>query len=96
MSYHVGDLITVSAAWTDGNDVATDPTAVYCQYNDPSDNTTTLQYLVDAALERDSAGNYHVDIDADEEGIWRYRFYSTGSGQAASTVKSILVLPVTL
>lgn len=96
MSYHVGDLIRVSAEWTNSVGAATDPAAVFCQYKDPGGNTTTLQYLVDAALVRDSEGNYYVDIDADEAGTWRYRFYSTGTGQGASRPKGIVVLAVTL
>jgi hypothetical protein len=84
MSYHVGDLVRISAAFTNAAGTAVDPTAVFAKYKDPSGNTTTLEYLVDAALVKDSTGNYHVDIDVDEVSRWRYRFYSTGTGQAAN------------
>jgi hypothetical protein len=33
---------------------------------------------------KDSTGNYHVDVDADEPGVWRFRFAGTVSGQAAA------------
>lgn len=84
MSYHVGDLIRVAAVFTNVAGTAVDPTAVFVKYKDPGGTVTTLTYGVDAALVRDSAGNYHVDIDADEAGTWTYRFFSTGTGQAAN------------
>lgn len=84
MSYHQGDVVTISAVWTNAAAEATDPAAVFAKYRDPSGNVETLTYGVDAALVRDSTGNYHVDVDADEAGWWGYRFYSTGTGQASS------------
>lgn len=84
MSYSVGDLIRISGTFTNAAGVATDPTAVFAKYKDPSGNVTTLTYPTDAALVKDSTGVYHVDINADEWGWWYYRFYSTGTGQAAN------------
>jgi hypothetical protein len=83
MAYDLGDLVRVSAAWTNAAGTAIDPTAVFAKYKDPSGSTTTLTYGTDLALVKDSTGNYHVDIDANEAGTWRYRFYSTGTGQGA-------------
>ena len=91
MSYYVGDVVTIYGAWTNAAGSATDPGTVYAKYRDPSGTVTTLQYNVDEALVRDSAGNYHVDIDADEDGKWLYRFYSTGSGQATSGIGEFIV-----
>lgn len=82
-TYQKGDLVRCSAAFTNSAGSAVDPAAVRCQYKDPSGNTTSLLYGTDAALVKDSTGNYHADVDADEAGKWYYRFYSTGSGQAA-------------
>lgn len=84
MSYQVGDLVRVTGTFTTAAGVATDPTAVFAEYKDPSGNTTELEYPADAALVKDSTGVYHIDIDADEAGSWFYRFYSTGTGQANS------------
>lgn len=91
MSYHVGDLVRISATWTNAAGTAIDPTAVLAQYRDPGGTTTSLVYGVDAALVKDSTGNYHVDVDADEAGWWHYRFYSTGTGQAAAEPSSFYV-----
>jgi hypothetical protein len=96
MAYHVGDLIRIAAAWTNAAGTATDSTAVLCQYRDPSGNVTSLTYGTDAELEKASTGNYYVDVDGDEAGTWAYRFYSTGTGQAASVIKQFVVEPVAL
>lgn len=83
--YNVGDLIRVSGTARTAGPAGTpiDPTTVLFQHKDPSGNITTLTYLVDAALIRDSTGNYHTDISVTQSGDWHYRFYSTGTGQAA-------------
>ena len=82
--YDIGDLVRITGTWTRRSDgSAVDPTAVFCAYKDPSDNLSTLEYGVDAALQKDGTGIYYVDISADESGTWYYRFYSTGTGQAA-------------
>jgi hypothetical protein len=82
-TYDLGDLIRVSAAFASAG-AAIDPTAVTVKYRAPVAGTTTLVYGVDADLVKDDTGEYHVDIDADEEGTWYYRFESTGTGQAAA------------
>lgn len=81
--YQVGDDVRCTGTFEDSDDVAIDPTAVFFLYKDPSGNVTTLEYLVDAAVVKDSTGVYHVDVDADESGDWWYRFHSTGTGKAA-------------
>ena len=86
-THDVGDLVRCSGAFTTSAGAATDPAAVFFKYKDPSGNIATLQYTVDAELVKDSTGNYHVDVDADESGTWYYRFYGTGSGQSAGEAK---------
>lgn len=83
MSYDVGDLVRVSAVFTDSTGANVDPATVKVTYETPAGVSTTLTYLVDVALVRDSAGHYHADIDANAAGTWRYRWFSTGAGQAA-------------
>lgn len=82
-SYDKGDLIRCSGAFTDADGAAQDPTAVFFQFKNPSGETTTYTYDDDAELVKVSTGNYRVDVNADEIGTWSYRFYSTGTGQAA-------------
>lgn len=83
-NYELGDLVRCSVVFTTVADsTPLDPTDVYFSYKDPSGNLTELHYGVDIALVKDDVGEYHVDIDADEEGIWYTRGYATGTGQSA-------------
>lgn len=82
--WHEGDKVRCVGVIEDAAGTDTDPSVVKFTYRTPSGVVTTLTHGVEAALEKDSPGNYHVDIPADEPGIYSYRFYSTGSGQAAS------------
>lgn len=77
-----GDLQRVSAVFKNAAGTATDPTAVNFKYTKPAGTTVTLVYLTDAALVKDSTGNYHVDLDVTDAGWWHYRFIGTGAVQA--------------
>jgi len=81
--YEKGDLVRCSAAFTDADGNYLDPTAVLFRFKKPDGTTTTYTYGADAELVKDAVGRYHVDVDADAEGVWAYRFESTGTGQAA-------------
>ena len=81
--HDVGDLVRVTGTFTDADGNAQDPTVVKCDYTDPSGNTTELVYGTDEELVKSSTGVYYTDINADEAGLWTYRWYSTGTGQAA-------------
>jgi hypothetical protein len=65
----------------DGTDI--DPTKVFFKFTDPSGTTDTYEYGTDAELVKSATGIYYVDVDCDEVGVFRWRFYSTGTGQAA-------------
>lgn len=82
-TFHVGDDVRCAAAFTNSAGVAVDPTAVICKIRDPEGTVTPKIYGTDAELVRDSAGSYHIDVDASMPGTWWVRFYSTGSGKAA-------------
>lgn len=95
MAYSVGDSVRITGTWTNAAGTAVDPAGVFAAYRDPSGNTTTLTYGVDAELVKDSTGVYYVDVDADEAGWWHYRFYSTGEGKAASKPLAFVVAVAT-
>jgi len=80
--YDVGDLVTCSATFA-VNDTPTDPTVLTFSFKTPAGTTTTYTYGTDAALVRDSAGAFHVDVPVDAEGVWHYRFAGTGAATAA-------------
>ena len=90
--YDLGDLVRVTGTWTDplNSDAAIDPSKVYCTVTAPDGDATTYEYIVDSELVRSGTGVYYVDVAASEEGIWKCRFYSTGTGQAAELVKFIV------
>ncbi len=82
-SYHVGDKVRCTGTFETAAGTDTDPSAVYCRVKTPSGTTTTYTYGVDAALVKSATGIYYVDVSITEAGTWHYRFYSTGTGQAA-------------
>lgn len=84
--FDYGDLVRVTGVFLDSIGAVTiDPAVVKFQYHAAALSiTTTLTYGADAGLVRDSVGRYHADIDTNEStGKIYWRFYSTGSGQAA-------------
>ena len=84
--YTKGQLVRVKATFTDtqAGGVPADPSVVRAKYIDPAGNITSLLYGTDTALVREDTGVYHVDIDANLNGDWFYRFESSGTGQAAN------------
>ena len=82
-SYDVGDLVRCSAVFTDYAGAVLDPTVVKFRFIKPSGSITRYTYGTDAQLVKDSVGHYHVDVSVDATGEWKYRWQSTGVGQAA-------------
>lgn len=84
--YVQGDLVRVFGDFTinaDGDPI--DPTDVFVKYRAPGSDPVEFESGVDAELVRDEEGSYHLDIDTtDAHGTYRYRVYSTGTGQAAN------------
>ena len=84
-SYEVGDLVRLTATFTNTSEVVTDPTTVTClvklRYVIGSTATT---YTYPATIIKDSTGVYHVDVTPTTEGIWDYRWVGTGTVQAAA------------
>ena len=81
--YQLGDLVRATGTFTTAAGAALDPSVVKCSVITPLAVTTTYTYGTDAALVKDSAGIYHVDVNAASVGTWHYRWFSTGTGQAA-------------
>lgn len=79
MAINIGDVRRVSVAFTTTAGVATDPTAVLLYYKKPRSAYITLTYGVDAAVIKDSVGNYHCDLALDTAGLWRYEWQGTGA-----------------
>jgi len=83
-TYDQGDLVQVTATFTDGNTGAVfNPTNVFLKLCLPDNTEITYQYTVDAEITRVSTGVYRCNIDANQAGKYHYRWYSTGTGQAS-------------
>lgn len=86
--YVRGALVRVSAEFTTSGGTYVDPSVVRVKYRAPGQTVgdqTTLLYGTDAAVVKDATGKYHVDVDTtNKAGTWRFRWESTGSGQAAN------------
>lgn len=76
-TYTVGQLVHVSSAFKNVEGTLLDPTTVALRVRKPSGTTLT------PGVTRDSAGQYHADVEVDVPGGWTYYWYSTGSGETA-------------
>lgn len=74
----------MTGTFTNAAGAATDPTSVFFAYKDPSGTVTTNTYGVDPQPAKSGTGVYTYDIQADASGTYSYRFYSTGTGKAAT------------
>lgn len=80
----VGELVRVSAEFTNSAGSPADPDVIKFDYRDSEGEFTALVYNINPSFIRDSAGNYHVDIAVDKAGTWKWYFYSSGNGKAAA------------
>ena len=83
-TYHVGDRVRCTGTIKDRTPAEIDPSSVYGWYKSPRGTVVTYQYGVDGECVRTDTGDYYIDVDITEHGTWRYGFYSTGTGKAAS------------
>lgn len=88
-SYEVGEQVICQAIFTlVSTGAVTDPTNVFFQYKTPTGSgtgiITTWQYGVDPEVAKLSTGTYTATINITRAGEWYYRWYSTGTGMAAT------------
>lgn len=82
--HDLGDLVKVTGTFTDpdNSDAAIDPTVVKLSFRNPAGTVTTWTYG-GGEITKVSTGVYTANIDANAAGRWYYRWWSTGTGQAA-------------
>lgn len=73
-----GDTKRLSVAFTNDDEDYVDPTTVVLVVRDTHNNEVTYTYGTDAALIKDSTGNYHCDVVPTFGGRWQYAWTSTG------------------
>lgn len=81
--YVAGNLVRVSVQFADAQGTPVDPATVTLKVLDPAGVQTAYTFGQAVDIVKNATGQYHCDIDAAVEGNWRYRWASTGSGQAA-------------
>lgn len=77
---YVNDTQRLAVNWqnTDGTDL--DPsTDVILKTYSPAGVITTYSYVA-TEVEKESTGDYYVEVTPDEAGRWRYRWQATGEG----------------
>lgn len=89
----LGDLVHIAGAFVDSAGTALDPTTVRFYYRvEAVGTTTTLTYPTNAALVKESTGNYYVDIDTSDNGGWYYwRWRGSGAVGQGTTHGSFYV-----
>lgn len=83
-SYFVGIVVRVAGQLADLDGTPGDPGAVVVKVRSPAGTITTKTYGTDAEVVRVGVGSYTMDVAANLEGIWHYRFESSISRAAAS------------
>jgi hypothetical protein len=82
-SYALGNDVICRGTFKDADGDLADPTTVSFSFRNDDGEVTTYLYGTDTEIVRDSIGKYHVNVDASSSGIWRYRFFSSGTVKAA-------------
>lgn len=82
-TYDIGDVVRCSVAFTNAAGTAIDPSVVRAKIETPLGVETTYVYGTDAEVVKDSTGNYHIDVEPDAPGIWKYRFEGATSNKGA-------------
>jgi hypothetical protein len=81
--YTKGQVVRVTAVFRNNAGGIADPSTITFKFLTDSGVADTYVYLTDAELARDTTGTYHVDLTLNEEGVWRYRWESTGNPATA-------------
>lgn len=91
IEYPIGQAIRITAAFLNASGAAADPSTVSIKYGPrlvsppPDPTATTLVFGVDAALIKDSTGNYHADIAPAVAADYVYQAIGTGTVAAVAT-----------
>lgn len=79
-----GDLVRVTGSFTDPDTGdAIDPEVVNVTITNPNGSETQYVFGVNDGVANPEVGEYSFDIDVQIAGRWYYRWWSSGTGQAA-------------
>jgi hypothetical protein len=84
-TYDIGDLIRETGTFKNASSAAADPTKVYFSLHKPDGAITLSTYSAGTtAITRSGAGVYYKDIPTTAQGLYEYRWHSTGTVFTAS------------
>ena len=79
-----GNIVRCTASFRDvTSGSAVDPTVVKFKIETPAGAAIEYTYGDGDQVQQSAVGEYYSDVDINAEGIWHFRFASTGTGQAA-------------
>lgn len=84
--YLAGDLVTVTATFTNSASVPTDPSTITLKVGRKGTSEKTYVYLTDAIVTRVSTGVYQANLDTTgyAQGQYTYFWLGTGAVQAVN------------
>jgi hypothetical protein len=86
--YQVGDSVTLQATFTSLTGVSTDPTTVSLKVRDPGGTTTTYTYA-GMDITKAATGVFQYALSITTVGRYTYKWFGTGTVQAASSDREI-------
>lgn len=81
--YTLNEVVRISGQLADLDGTPGDPGGVVVKWRNPLGTIASKTYGADPEVVRTGVGAYCLDIATNAEGIWHYRFESTGARQAA-------------
>ena len=78
--YDIGDVVRLQGVFTSTNSTALTPSSVTVWVQAPS---STVLVVNTGSLINPTSGTYFTDIVVATTGVWKYRIFSTGTGQTA-------------
>lgn len=81
--FQIGDKPRLEGRFKNSAGTLVDPGGVTFKVKDPSGNIDTYVYGTNPEVVKQSTGIYYIDNLVDEAGTWHYKYFSTGSAQAA-------------
>lgn len=93
--FDIGDTVRIKAVFTDTDTEAPlDPSTVEFKVKKP--DGSILDFIFPATVTKIGVGIYQIEVDADADGTWYSRIFSTGTGKTADedsyAVRKSLVL----
>lgn len=80
--YDIGDVVRLKGVFSSTNSTALTPTEVTFWVEAPSSTVLALNTGSGSVI-NPTSGTYYLDVVVTTTGVWKYRIFSTGTGQTA-------------